>query len=1110
MSNAFEKFGGILEEPAPTDKKKQVAAPKEDMFKAFGGQVEIPAPEAAAPKPDPFAAFGGQAESSLNVEPKQEKAPVPEVLPDADLQKLAAKYGIDPEFARSVAPYMGVTRDTPLMELPLEGVKYAAGSAARIGTFGLGPKAYIKAQEDPNKRAFLDELREIGAEQRGLLTNIAEGIVAPAGVLGKAAEGTGTAAKVAQAAIKTAPRRVAIGAATGAAAGLGASREGEEGKAIATGAALGGALGTAAEGVGLLVGKGTRGAKTLGEISEEAAKKPRLQQTDAEAAIAAERSGTAELDDVLQDYVLGTKKIEQATPRELEVIQSNLPKNKSGEAIDITEEVAKRRANLAEELQGRPVAEGEAVEDILKEAQARGNEYLASRYQAMLDIQAAERAAEKGTLRADNTTGLLGSIRDRNLYTPTLLQKYDDTFNTSLAQNKALLSRNRNIMNINIDNLRKDRLDIANLAKEEKYLPYLSNGNVLVQAIERGKTSQLTPEGQKIASTVSKYMEKVRQIANSAEKEGVVPLNIPKIDNYMTRTPKETAEIISTVDATAAQAVEDIAARLGRPIDNLSQVTNQDMARLTSRGAVPKSVDDLMEFISWKNQGRLPAPTSGQELQARINEAISGNKAAEVLETLSRSTLNRKGKIPEFIRETRLPHILDRYTKDVLSDLYQRVPIDRLRADAKKIRLAGGTREADIIDNLITDSIATREGTYKSGMRRINIAANRATQKAINTTSNPVTKGALEVVKASPGFLDWASRRVYNNLLGSLRIAPAFKNVIGNYIKVTSELGQEYGNSVYFRAFIDATANFKKYAQIARKEGHLPGEFLQGTQADLREGVFASKPVRMGEKGIEVMEKVGMTFQQATETFNHAVALSASNIMARDLAKGTTLALNRVSEFPKQIQQQLITNIRQNNPQANQKLLMDYFKERILLTYDIPSKAQFARTVGPMLSTFSTWPTGMAAELAYDLQSRGAAKGIKKQLDRYLLPVLVGYSVDKIMQEKYPEYEYRRRLFLGAGGLASALPVDAYKSWIRGDQFTPPVVDVTSKVGGAVAKGDGRALVKGVDTAAQLFVPGAGYLDNFFNVWVNALTEQPNEGSTKTEKIIEGMQRTFK
>lgn len=789
-------------------------------------------------------------------------------------------------------------------------------------------------------------------------------------------------------------------------------------------------------------------------------------------------------------------------------IPSALGTKKTARELFVERLAEKKKLDFASELEGgNPVTSLKDAERIIYEARQRGPEFLKYKYELMLDVQAAQRAADKGTIRVDDPRGYFENIVDKNLYIPKVLNRIDDTHNMNNAGIKAKWSRDRNIMNQYKEQMRPERWAITELANDSKLLDTMLNTDLLVAAIERGKVHTVSGPVQKLIRAIGKYQNKALEIANTAQKLGYKPTAIEKIGNYLTRLTLDTPSLISKVDQTLRRSAEDVSKVLLRTVPDISKLTSDDIAKMTKAQTMPQSLTNLIEFVQWRSSNPKYVPLSGEELMSKVNSYIQGSAARNSLETVARATLSRRGRIPDFIREKRVPHILDRYTNDLFSDVFQREAVEALKANAEKLRAAGSIRDAEIIEDMLADSIGIRDNTYKSFIKQARIAATKATDRAMEKTNNPVVKASLDVVRESVGLFDWLSKKLYNNLLGSLKIAPAVRNVIGNYQKTISELNNVYGNSVFFRALLDATVNYKQYAELSKARGYQAGQFVAGSQRDLRTGIFKSRAVNTLDIGIDSLDKLGMTLQQASETFNHAVMIAASRTMANDLAKGQTLALQTLRNFPKKVQIDVL-NAR-SNPEVSSVILSDYLKEAVLLTYDTPSKAQFARTMGPVLSTFSTWPTAQLGEGIYDLQRLGAVKGIKKQLDRYLLPSLVAFQLDKYLDENYPQYSGARKLVVGSG-FFTALPIDAYKAWLRGDQFTPPAVDIITKTVTPVVKGEGLKATKGLDAAAQIYVPGMGFLDNFFNTWVEAVTGIPNEGSTKSEKILQGIERVTK
>lgn len=1214
-----------------------------------------------------------------------------DILPESKLEDIAKRYNVDKEFLRESAPFL-------LATVPQKGVtgvlgsagKYAGGLLTEAVGFGFPQKLRIESEEDPNKRRALEELRDIGSRQRGLLGQVGTAVATPS-VLGAVAKGGGKLAEFVKPLTETILGRLGTAGVAGATAGVGSSREGEEVEGAIQGAKYGAGIGAAAEaiGAGLARIQKKRLEATPEKIMEEAAKPPKLQQTDIEAGVAAERIATAETDEILSGVVIGTRKadtisdsefrtlikenpttwkeiqearIQEATKRtdvasemskleaEANFIRKELAKrppeqldindldlemtktknninNTKRDILNVEEEIVDLRGQRAERigyesdipeiqrpiqrldvnletkakqlenlknklnnlqeyaemvrvnriegpsmnqetaaLQDRlnkiedqyrklwdrgteipsalgtkktarelfverlaekkklefatelnndiPVTSLKDAQRIINEARQQGRDnleeldsFLKYKYELMLDVQAARRARDKGTITVQNPRGAFENMVDRSQYMHKPLVRIDEVHNQNNAQLKAKWSRDRNIEHTYEEKLRPEREQISKLAEDSDLLLLMSNSDLFVAAIERGKTHTLSGPAQKLTRAISKYQNAVKEIANSAQKLGYRPTAIEAIGKYITRLTLDTPSLISKVDQTLRRSAEDVSKVLFRTVPDISKLTSDDLAKMTRAQTMPQSLTNLIEFVQWRSGNSKYMPGSGEELLAQVNSYIHGNAAKLSLDTSSRAAISRRGRIPDFIREKRIPQILDRYTKDLLSSVFQREAIEGLKANAKMLRAAGSIRDAELIETMITDSIGVRDITYSYFVKEAKIAATKATDRAKEKTNNPVIHAALDIVQESPQALNWASKVIYNSLLGSLKIAPAVRNVVGNFTKTISELNNAYGTSVFFRAFLDVVPNFKEYAKLSKEWGYQVDKYVASSQEDLRTGLFKSKLITVADTGVNLLSKIGMTFQQISETLNHSVVIAASKTMANDLAKSEPAALNALRNFPTRVQRDILAA--RSNPQVSSRIISDYLKEAVLLTYDTPSKAQFARTMGPILATFSTWPTAQLGEAVLDIQRLGKTKGIKKQLDRYLLTTLVAIQLDKYLDENYPQYTEARKLIIGSG-FFTASPVDALMSWAKGETTSPPIVDIAAKTVVPLVKGEGLQVARGLDAAAHMYGPGMGFLDNFFNLWVGAITGIPNEGNTKSEKILQGIERVTK
>ena len=336
------------------------ASQEQDPFSQVEAQVAAPMQKQAAPAQDPFA----QVEASVNVQPpvaqmdpfQKVESSVPgysdvqktkdrsfwsaplvntEKTTDAELEAIAKQHGVDPEALKSKATFQGAVREGDQSSLTGE----LASSAGRIAA-NLPQFASKKMEQDPNMRAALDDVRELGNSKRSFLqggTELAAGMALPVGVAGR---GAGYLA------------RLGGSAAIGGAYGLGGSSEGQEALGTGVGAVAGAGLHAATEAVAPYAERGYQALKKVFSGSpQEAAivdRIPKSQQAELGKGIEETQNKLQQSEGILQDTILNRR--EEPSSEELETLAKE---QLSPEEIrDIQENVSKEHEKFTKDAEG--------------------------------------------------------------------------------------------------------------------------------------------------------------------------------------------------------------------------------------------------------------------------------------------------------------------------------------------------------------------------------------------------------------------------------------------------------------------------------------------------------------------------------------------------------------------------------------------------------------------------------------------------------------------------------------------------------------------------------------------------------------------------------------
>lgn len=1003
----------------------------------------------------------------------------------AELNTIAKKWNTDPRELVNMAPYYNAFvkgQDT-------NPVKQTAGFASE--SLGGIPTWIYKKFQDPNTRGALDDLRELAEGKKSTIQKGSEmiapvaaafaglpiGLPAEAGILGATAEG--------------------------AAYGVGSSKEGEELPSAAVGAAFGASIHSVAKLLGKFAGRSEKEANAIrgqqAKITEDADK------------IAAD---TVHSEDIIAEHVFTPdERRKPLTPEEANVI--------------VKEQVDPRAVAHYEQIEGRqgPPSQMQLAEDViatrkrefteqlgadpLEHASRQGDEATVNSYNDYVKYKQAEKAVDAMDHGARDQpgfwTGLVNKLSD-NQYA---LRRLDDKYGIDSEAVLRELNKAKNRLTFARADTRSQLEQIHKEAVANGSDSTVIGGSKIVDAMESGDLSKLTPGEQQTAVSFQKYFDHGRDYANGlvqGKDPGISPLNIPKEANYVPHVALPTHKMIPLIEAKVPLALEEASRYLSRPVKQLSELSAQELEFLAKAKG---EIADLVGFHEW-NTGR--SGVDGKQLSKDLDATLHTSQGNVALESKARAAMERTGEMPDFLREKNLYKLADTWAHNTYNHLFLRRGLERMSYEADKLRKFGATKEAEYIDTIIRDTLGIRPGTAAEGFLRANTTLERSIQPIIDRVGATSPTGlALTAVKNTPDIMYGLMRNIYGNVLGVYNMYAATQNLVTGFTRLAPELGGKYGYATVMRGVVRTLLSPQHFYEMAEHMGNVPAGFGREGEAALAEGLFRSKAFNLPKEAYSKLSEWGMKLFETSEKFNRALTLATSDMIAADIAHGSPAAMNSLSKYPMSIQRRIAAN--PADQAGNSKLLGQYLNDTTQFNYNRSSLFEFGRTLGPVLSTFSKWPTAILGEAAYTYRSHGLGKGTLRNMERLIIPYIllstVQYGLQKAMHVDSPQdMPDRAKKFLGSNGMQAMSPVGALSKFATGEIFSPPAVDLLVKQLLIPAfKGDAGGVGKGLDTALHNYAPGAGFVRFFTDDMVTYLTGHKPEGSTFTERTIEGARK---
>jgi hypothetical protein len=1037
---------------------------------------------------------------------------------ESEVTEIANRFGVDAKELRSVASYFGADMEgSNWRDLLKEGAGFVGDVLFNV------PQKLYKMSQDPKMEAALDELQNLTSGRKSYGRLAAETVSGPAGFFAKAAT-------------KTA--RAAGGALTGVVGGAASSGSGEELQGAAVGAALGGGAAT-------ILGQLTNRTKAKKLMSKDGlVKGDQLQKLSSE--ILQERKETY---DLLNKAVAGEvdlTKLDIGT--KLRIINQNsnpktnsiLSNSKSEKAInkELYKLTTGRKREVAKTIRGKGVEGDAETTSLIKDfISAQGGVKALQEMQEGLDLTRSQlealkvgdiRIAPPGSHWVERRSDFMSDVQ-------FVLEKIDESFGTRLgpALDDANTKRNWGLQ------LRKvfddEHSNIFAEVKKDNAVKQAFYDGTIVKAIETGKIDELPENMQAPARRVKAYFEKAGKAASGetvefVDKNGktvtasirrgengepiVTPLSITNVErmDYIPMKMVDPMEALSRTRLTAGAVVREASELLGRPVKSLDEISSQEYSRLVKESPSLKTLLDQVGFLA-DEPGM--AFTSGRQLSNTI-ESLGGGldtSGYQKMQKIASATQRREGIIPESLRENNVFKLMNSYTTSTIDTVHLRDFYAKIRNVIPVLEAGGDPVKARYLENFLSDQMGERMGTPASIMRSIG-------QDALDNINRVIEKHGVDsfpgraagLAKAMPSLLHAASMQIYPNLLG-LSPRALIMNATQPFVKTMPGLGGGYGAVVTakaigkaYRQSLTPFGGFEKVKERVADYGLAPPDWTREMSESTAEGVLQSGFFQKGAKVVQDISDAVMYLYTRGDTVNRAIVIDVAEEMAADLAKGSQGAIKALGRAPTAIQRKVQEELAAGNIKEATATLAKHLNSTTQYNYNRLSMSEFGRTMGPLFSTFSKWPTATIGEIDADFRTKGLKGGSGAVFRKYMAPLGMLYAAGHAVHGPADEMSDVQKKLFGSQGLVGATPLTAIPSMLSGEMFSPPVLSAAGAIVRPAFQGDLPRVADGVATAANNFIPGAGIV-RFLTDDVLTYIDGERPKGNFFERAIDGIDR---
>ena len=943
---------------------------------------------------------------------------------DKDIQAIADKRGVPAAQLKDWAPYLQARSDDPSLG---ESLKYVAGFAQEAVGFGVPQKLAIESQ-DPKLRDALDDLRELAQARKGGFVRAAE-IVTPGSLVRGAKAVT----------------RLATTAIGGAITGAAGSRHGEEVPAAFLGSFLGLGAGAAAEGIGkALQTKATRLAadakvKSMPVGTNEAERTfldslPKATQAEIGDMAEATLAKSSPIDNAVRKQLERT-----ATPEDYQAVARSLPREDL-EALRKTWDIPDSQPNTAQILEtlgeqatttktrqfleahelpsdSRKIIQ-ETIDSIHGTAEADPRRLVQrfdtwNRANAELDALSTARVKHDSILSPFLQT-VQRTVSGFPYVTEAIDRKLGTSFTRRIRELPEALNRFSHARKEALDGLQKGDLNLTDLISDTSRAKL--NGEQVSQLIESGDIGKLDIAQRKVVEQWQSLFERARQIAERSD-DVAIGLQVPRRERYVPSRLKEAYEIASTVE----QTVADMQRKYNIP--DLRRADPATLETISRNDPTMAQLAEAFQYLTGVQRNKILTPDL---VQAGL-EAAQSPRVQHSLQTKAMAVHARELGVPDLIRERDVAKLFQGWVQQTLRHKYLRQPIEQMKHMSDLVRKYGDDVTATRLDNMVMDLTGAER-------RRVAIfAADKVVQirkgflnKAAQAPEGSLERSAFQTLAKFPDVPSYIMQQVHANLLGY-----SLKSILQNLSQVPSMVGPRLGAFYGPQAILGGLrriGNPKHFREISQKLDRLG---LEAVARDtdivpwIEEGIRSSTGARLTRQAIKKQAEVGMYLYSLSDKINRVATYDIATQMVKDMVGGgkvSARARKALSNMPTSTQRVVLRSLQKGDVAAAEKELASSLISITQFHYNKATMSEVGRSLGPIFSIFSTWPTMIAGDMLTELETRGVLRGTIKNLARWAGPLTIYMGVNMLLAEQGLSEDPRVQAALGKGGVTSWAP----------------------------------------------------------------------------------------
>ena len=451
--------------------------------------------------------------------------------------------------------------------------------------------------------------------------------------------------------------------------------------------------------------------------------------------------------------------------------------------------------------------------------------------------------------------------------------------------------------------------------------------------------------------------------------------------------------------------------------------------------------------------------------------------------------------MPNLIRDKDVGRLAQTWVESVFKSGVMRQSLAEIRDYAELMKRVGDKNANKYLQNLLSDLTGSpRDGGLGKELSKLkNTISASLQEKKLQSTG--VQRQVYTGIEAMMNMAPLLHKSMYGNALG---VTP--RQVVTNISALATmtmpELGYIQGGKLVaksllrtvntalrgeittirtpelarkYKVNVGDTVRIQNLRDVLRNEGLASTQWNENLERTITSSLKKGTARAGTEKVVDTLNQ-GMLFMfEASET----VMRNMTRHMAKDLTKLHGKGVKDYETFLDTLPRAYRKAVDgAKEPAEREKILLDYIIAKTVFNYNQASASEVSRSLGPILSSFTKWPTEIAGDTLNTFEKNGVIGGMADLVYRRFAPLLGLMVVGNFLEQTEPDKDSPLYTFVRKGDLGYMSPMSSLATIFEGE-VAPPAVSIPAQAGKAVVTGDIEAGYKAAKDATRLYFPGA-------------------------------------